>query len=241
MGIKMPTGCQYMPIDELVMYQKNPKKHTKKQIDKIIESINKSGWGDPIVVCPETNEILSGNGRYLAAKKMGLENVPVVYAPEGMSEEQKARLVIASNKLVEETGYNEYLEQLVVEFDFDFIDVKESQEEKKDFEFDTTIPQYTPKGLKVRVDDCLDDGRLVALIDEINNADIDDDEKRLLIAGAYRLCRFNYKNVAEYYVKASPVMQGLMEKMALVIIDYDSAIANGFTTLTKDLMEMVDE
>lgn len=241
MDIKMPTGCQYVPIDELVMYQKNPKKHTKKQIDKIIESITKSGWGDPIVVCPETNEILSGNGRYLAAKKMGLENVPVVYVAEGMSEEQKARLVIASNKLVEETGYNEYLEQLVVEFDFDFIDVKEKQEETKDFEFDATIPQYVPKGLKVGIGDCLDDGRLGALIDEINNADLGDDEKRLLIAGAYRLCRFNYKNVAEYYVKASPVMQGLMEKMALVIIDYDSAIANGFTTLTKDLMEMVDE
>lgn len=240
MDIKMPTGCQFVSIGDLVMYAKNPKKHTKNQIDKIIESISKSGWGDPIVVCPETNEILSGNGRYLAAKKLGLEKVPVVYVAEGMSEEQKARLVIASNKLVEETGYNEYLEQLVVEFDFDFLDVKESQEEK-DFEFDNTVPQYAPKGLKVGVGDCLDDGRLVALIDEINNADLDDDEKRLLVAGAYRLCRFNYKNLAEYYVKASPVMQSLMEKMALVIIDYDSAIANGFTTLTKDLMEMVDE
>lgn len=144
MDIKMPTGCQYMPIDELVMYQKNPKKHTKKQIDKIIESINKSGWGDPIVVCPETNEVLSGNGRLLAAKKLGLEEIPVVYAPAGMSEKQKADLVIASNKLVEVSGYNDNLKILMGMYelnaeDFGMVNMQEelekAEEEEPDLEF----------------------------------------------------------------------------------------------------------
>lgn len=120
--IAMPTGCEFVEIDELVPYAKNPKEHTDKDIDLIIKSIKRNGWGDPILVCPETKEILSGNGRYLAAKKIGLEMLPVVYAPDGLTEKQKADLVIASNKLVEVSGYNDNLGELVAEFDLDIGD-----------------------------------------------------------------------------------------------------------------------
>lgn len=120
--IAMPTGCEFVEIDELVPYAKNPKEHTDKDIDLIIKSIKRNGWGDPILVCPETKEILSGNGRYLAAKKIGLEMLPVVYAPDGLTEKQKADLVIASNKLVEVSGYNDNLGELVATFDLDIGD-----------------------------------------------------------------------------------------------------------------------
>ncbi len=120
--IKFPTGCEMMKVDALIPYAKNPKEHTDKDIDLIIKSINRNGWGDPILVCPETNEILSGNGRYLAARKIGLSEVPVVYAPEGLTEKQKADLVIASNKLVEVSGYNDNLGELIADFDLDLGD-----------------------------------------------------------------------------------------------------------------------
>lgn len=120
--INMPTGCELVNVDALVHYAKNPKKHEDKDIDLIIRSIERNGWGDALLVCPETNEVLSGNGRLMAAKKMGLTEVPVVYAPKGLSEKQKADLVIASNKLVEVSGYNDYLGELVAEFDLDLGD-----------------------------------------------------------------------------------------------------------------------
>ena len=120
--VKFPTGCQMVSVNILVPYEKNPKNHTDKDIDLIIRSINRNGWGEPLLVCPETKEVLSGNGRLMAAKKLGLEEVPVVYVPNGLTEKQKADLVIASNKLVEVSGYNDNLDALVAEFDLDIGD-----------------------------------------------------------------------------------------------------------------------
>lgn len=144
MDIKMPTGCQYVPVADLVHYKKNPKEHSVKDVDLIIKSIERNGWGDPLLVCPETNEVLSGNGRLLAAKKLGLEEIPVVYAPAGMSEKQKADLVIASNKLVEVSGYNDNLKILMGMYelnaeDFGMVNMQEelekAEEEEPDLEF----------------------------------------------------------------------------------------------------------
>ena len=122
MDIKFPTECKMVSVNDLIPYAKNPKDHTDKDLDLIIKSIQRNGWGDPILVCPETNEILSGNGRYLAARKIGLSEVPVVYAPDGLTEKQKADLVIASNKLVEVSGYNDNLGELIADFDLDLGD-----------------------------------------------------------------------------------------------------------------------
>lgn len=120
--INMPTGCVLADIQTLKPYAKNPKKHEDKDIDLIIRSIKRNGWGDALLVCPETNEILSGNGRFMAAQKLGMEQVPVIYAPKGLSEKQKADLVIASNKLVEVSGYNDNLGALIAEFDLNLED-----------------------------------------------------------------------------------------------------------------------
>lgn len=117
--IKFPTGCIEFDVTSLVPYARNPKDHTEKDIDLIIRSIKRNGWGDPILICPETMEVLSGNGRLLAAKKLGLEKIPGVYAPDGLTEKQKADLVIASNKLVEVSGYNDNLGELIADFDLD--------------------------------------------------------------------------------------------------------------------------
>ena len=52
---------------------------------------------------------------------------------------------------------------------------------------------------------------------------------------------FNYRNIAEYYAHATPEMQRLMEKNALVIIDVDDAIANGYAKLSDDIMAMMED
>lgn len=131
--IQLPTGCILEDILNLVPYAKNPKNHDKKDINLIIKSIKRNGWGDPLLVCPETKEVLSGNGRLMAAKELGMEQVPVVYAPKGLTEKQKADLVIASNKLVEISGYNDNLRYLMEEFGLDQDDfgIDLSKETKK--------------------------------------------------------------------------------------------------------------
>lgn len=137
--INMPSGCQFAQIETLKPYGKNPKNHDKDDIDLIMRSIERNGWGDPLLVCPETMEVLSGNGRLLAAKKLKLEEVPVVFAPNGMTEKQKADIVIASNKLVEISGYNKNLEILMGMYelnpeDFGMVDLEKEIKEIEDSE-----------------------------------------------------------------------------------------------------------
>ena len=52
---------------------------------------------------------------------------------------------------------------------------------------------------------------------------------------------FNYAVIAEYYANASEEMQRLMEKSALVIIDVDDAIANGYAKISKAMREMREQ
>ena len=68
-----------------------------------------------------------------------------------------------------------------------------------------------------------------------------DEEKEFLIEAAKRHNRFNYRNIAEYYAQASPEMQQLMERSALVIIDIDDAIANGYATLNDFVQKEIED
>ena len=52
---------------------------------------------------------------------------------------------------------------------------------------------------------------------------------------------FNYRNIAEYYAHATPEMQRLMERSALVIIDVDNAIANGYAKLSAKIADMIGD
>lgn len=73
------------------------------------------------------------------------------------------------------------------------------------------------------------------LIREIEKSNLDEWEKRFLIEAAHRHSVFNYHLIANYYAHASKEMQDLMEKSALVIIDYDKSIEYGFTKLQEEI------
>ena len=83
--------------------------------------------------------------------------------------------------------------------------------------------------------DCVDKLKYLELIEEIENSNVSDAQKKFLKMAATRHIRFIYKNIAEYYASADSEMQRLMEHSALVIIDIDDAIKNGFARLTKEV------
>lgn len=64
--------------------------------------------------------------------------------------------------------------------------------------------------------------------------------KAFLRKAATRHYAFNYKNIAEYYAHAPAEIQELMEESALVIIDYNNAIRNGYVQLSEDLKSLVE-
>lgn len=105
-----------------------------------------------------------------------------------------------------------------------------------------SVPQYIPK-LKDNykgVKEIIDTTKCKELIKEINNSNVSDEEKEFLKYAAMRHIKFDYASIAEYYCHANKEMQELMEKSALVIIDVDDAIANGYIRLSKRIREIID-
>ena len=97
------------------------------------------------------------------------------------------------------------------------------------------IPQYLPSGECPKLYDCYDIKKYTQLVKEINSANITDEEKEFLKFAATRHIKFTYSKVADYYAHASKEMQELMEHSALVIIDFEDAIANGYVQLSRSI------
>lgn len=79
------------------------------------------------------------------------------------------------------------------------------------------------------------DNKVKRLVEEIDESGLPEAEKTFLKLAANRHAVFNYEKIADYYSHASPEMQMLMEKSALVIIDFDSAIERGYVRLCETI------
>lgn len=93
-----------VPTESLIPYARNAKIHTNEQIDQICESIGEFGFNDPVAVW-DGPEIIEGHGRVMAAKKLGLDVVPVVRL-DHLSDEQRRAYGIVHNKLTMNTGWD---------------------------------------------------------------------------------------------------------------------------------------
>jgi DNA modification methylase len=94
-------------IDRLRPYERNPRTHSDEQVDQIAASMVEFGWTNPVLV-DEQGGILAGHGRLLAARKLGLAEVPVIRF-EHLSEAQKRAYLIADNQLALQAGWSEEL------------------------------------------------------------------------------------------------------------------------------------
>jgi DNA modification methylase len=92
-------------LSELKGYEHNSRTHTDAQVAQIAASIREWGWTVPVLI-DETNTIIAGHARVLAAKQSGLTEVPCVVA-RGWTEDQKHAYVIADNKLTLNGGWDQ--------------------------------------------------------------------------------------------------------------------------------------
>ena len=101
-------------IASLKMWAGNPKLHTDEQLNHIVASIRAFGFVEPILI-DEAGLIIGGHGRYLAAKAMGLTQLPVVII-KGLNDSQKRALNIALNQTTLETQFDQtVLEEFLAE------------------------------------------------------------------------------------------------------------------------------
>lgn len=87
-----------LKTNTLKPYEKNAKKHPKKQVQQVADSIKEFGFNQPIVA-DKDNVIIVGHGRWMAAQLLGLETVPVINVD--LTEEQAKAYRLADNKLNE--------------------------------------------------------------------------------------------------------------------------------------------
>jgi DNA modification methylase len=93
------------PVASLIPYARNARTHSDAQVAEIAASIRAFGWTNPILVDGE-NGVVAGHGRLLAARKLGLDEVPVIEL-HCLSEAERRAYVLADNKLALNAGWDE--------------------------------------------------------------------------------------------------------------------------------------
>ena len=249
----------YVAVEKIKPYANNPRIN-KKAVEKVMKSIQAYGFKVPCVL-DKNYLLITGHTRWEAAKRLKMKRIPCIIASD-LNKAKADAFRIADNKVAEYSTWDmtklkEELSKIQLEdiefddmgFDNDFsieklglVDMPEGSDGDEDvtetekYSTKTNIPQYEIQGLNIKLSDCIDKQKYVELLKEIENSTVSDAQKKFLKLAATRHIRFIYKNIAEYYASTNSEMQRLMEHSALVIIDIDDAIRNGYARLTKEVM-----
>lgn len=131
-------------VDDLIPYARNSRTHSDAQVAQIAASVREFGWTNPVLVDGESG-IIAGHGRVLAARKLGMEEVPCIELA-GLTDTQRRAYIIADNKLALNAGWDDEL--LAIEFSeladagFDNLLTGFTQDE-----IDALTPEQVPEGL----------------------------------------------------------------------------------------------
>ena len=87
-----------VPIDSIMPWEKNANYHPPEQIQRLCEIIQYQGFRIPLIVDRATNEVVAGCGRLMAAKEMGLKEVPVIFE-DFKSYDQKYAFMVSDNAI----------------------------------------------------------------------------------------------------------------------------------------------
>ena len=105
LNITLPENIPTWKIESLIPYDNNPRTHSEEQINQLVASMVEFGFTNPILVDRDTREIIAGHGRLMAARKLGLREVPVI-ALSHLNEAKRRKLIIADNQLALKAGWD---------------------------------------------------------------------------------------------------------------------------------------
>jgi len=243
---------------------KNPRFIRDSKFEALVESIRTSPEfldARPLIVYPMDNGqyiTLCGNMRLRACREVGFLDVSCYVLPKNTPIEKLREYTIKDNMSYGEIDWdsiaNDWDMEELKEWDFDlpdwtgeesgdFPDGDGGSDEAEDNTYSRKIeaPTYEPTGEEPAIGDCVDTESVERLLAEIDNSNVSEEQKTMLRVCAYRHARINFENMAEYYAHQGEEMQNLMESNALVVIDYDKALQNGFVEMTKRLLELAPD
>ena len=251
--MKLPDKIEQLSVESLIPYIRNSRTHSDAQVAQIASSIKEFGFTNPVLI-DKDGGIIAGHGRIMAARKLKMDKVPCIRLAH-LSPIQARALVIADNKLALNAGWDDNMLALELkdlgELNYDLSITGFSSKELQQlldiaaaesiYSNKVAVPTYEPRNKKPPVEDLYDDEKAMDLIADIKDSKLPQKEKDFLMAAASRHIVFNYSKVADFYAHSSKECQELMEKSALVIIDYKQAIENGFVHLTAQIDELNGE
>ena len=135
---------EQVAVSALIPYARNSRTHSDEQVAQIAASIKEFGWTNPILIDGESG-IIAGHGRLLAARKLGMAEVPVIQL-DGMTDTQKRAYIIADNKLALNAGWDDELLGLELsELDLEGFDLELTGFTQE--EIDALNPEQIPEGI----------------------------------------------------------------------------------------------
>lgn len=162
---------QRWSIDKLTPYARNSRTHSDAQVAQLAASIREWGWTTPVLI-DEQGGIIAGHGRVLAARQLGMSDVPVVIAT-GWSDVKRRAYVIADNKLALNAGWD--AEMLALElgelgelgFDLELTGFSDDEIKPIEEEIDTS-PQLESREFRVVVEN-LNEEQQAKLIEDLES------------------------------------------------------------------------
>jgi hypothetical protein len=119
---------ELVPIEEIKLNPKNYNKHSEDQIERLAKLIDNGGYRVPVIISNRSGILISGEGRYLASKKLGLAHIPAIYQ-DFDSEEQEVAFGISENAIaswaeIDLSGINADLGDFGPDFDLELFGIK---------------------------------------------------------------------------------------------------------------------
>lgn len=129
MNVKIQANeIKLIKIENLKQKNGNRNQHPQSQIDALAEHFKYQGFRNPLIISKRSGEIVAGNGRYLAALRAGIKELPVIFQ-EFESEEQEYAFHVADNGLsgwsvLDYSGINSDVQNLGPDFNIDMLGLK---------------------------------------------------------------------------------------------------------------------
>jgi ParB-like chromosome segregation protein Spo0J len=137
--MKQENKIEKVKTELLIPYANNSRTHNEAQISQIAASIREFGFNNPVLISND-NTIIAGHGRVLAARKLGLEEIPCVKLAH-LSESQRKAYVIADNRIALNAGWDKEILKLEIkdleenDFDISLLGFDESEFSTSEIDF----------------------------------------------------------------------------------------------------------
>jgi ParB-like chromosome segregation protein Spo0J len=243
-----------VPISNLVFDPNNARKHSSKNLKAIANSLEKFGQRKPVVV--HNGVIIAGNGTVEAARMLDWTEITITEVPANWDIDTAKAFAIADNRTAELAEWDTpvLVEQLLEmendgwdlkDFGFDDGIMESLQKDIDDaaglqqtYSNKMNIPQYEVVGEEPPLTELFNSSKSDNLKQQVLDAKLPNDLKEFLLMAANRHVVFDYQKIAEFYPHQPAEIQQLMEESALVLIDAEDAIRNGYANFLTTIEQL---